>query len=117
VIRGMVCASWGLGLRYDPIWAQYPTCLNLGGMTTFEDCQKTLNMELGDAGGWWIVLVSAPLHFAVKEGADCPLTVPLKTEESPKKPNWLSRRHSSNSISGRIMARLAKPIEKATSGP
>ena len=29
---------------------------------------------------------------------------PLKAKESPKKPNRLSRRHSWNSISGRIMA-------------
>ena len=27
---------------------------------------------------------------------------PLKAKESPKKPNWLSRRHSWNSIAGRI---------------
>ena len=65
VIAGMVCAWWGLGLRYDPIWAQYRTCLNLGGMTTFDDCQKTLNMEVGDAQRWWIVLVSAIVPIAL----------------------------------------------------
>jgi hypothetical protein len=63
VIGGLGCAWWGLGLRYDPIWAQYRTCLHLRGMTTFDDCQKTLNMEIGD--DWWIVLVSAIVPVAL----------------------------------------------------
>ena len=34
-------------------------------MTTFDDCQKTLNMEVGDAQRWWIVFVSAIVPVAL----------------------------------------------------